>query len=116
MARINQNFEMWQGDTKEVFIRVYDPEDNYYDITGAQVKWKMKMQVFNGPEPTLVKETGNGITIPDPLRGLIRIQIDPEDTEAMPAGYYYHEAQLIEADGAVSVITVGRVTLNPSVN
>lgn len=116
MARIKQDFEFWQGETKEVFIRVFDADNNFFDITDAEVRWKMKMQVFNGPEPVLEKQTGNGITLPDAMRGLIRIQIDPEDTEGMPAGYYYHEAELIESDGSISVITVGRVKLNPSIN
>jgi len=116
MARIRQDFELWQGETKAVYIQVFDDENNFYNITDASVRWKMQMQIYNGQQVVLEKSTSDGITIPDPLRGLIRIDLQPEDTENMPAGFYYHEAELMESSGAISVITIGRVQLHPSIN
>ena len=115
MARTGQNFELYQGESKEVYVYVQSQWGGHYDLTGASVRWRMQYQALDPVPPFLEKSSGSGITIPNPAQGLIKIDLEPQDTEVLPGGFYHHQVEVTEQDGTISLVTEGRVKLNPRV-
>lgn len=115
MAAENQDFKMWQGEDKYLNFCVKDTKGDPVDLSGSNVIWKMRRQVYNSTEPEIRKDTNNGITIIDPAGGVFRVRLRPNDTKTIPKGYYLHEAEVTDISGNVVVVTVGTVELMPSI-
>jgi hypothetical protein len=75
----------------------------------------MQYQALDPVPPFLEKSSGSGITIPNPAQGLIKIDLEPQDTEVLPGGFYHHQVEVTEQDGTISLVTEGRVKLNPRI-
>lgn len=111
MAAVDQNFEMYAGDSKEINVQVTD-SGNAKNIVGATIVWAM----MNSPDNQnyiVKKSTDGGILITDGENGRFRISLDPADTEEVTGGFY-HEAELTDSFGNVSTILVGNAVINPS--
>lgn len=108
MTAINQNFEMYAGDTKNIIIGVTDPSGMALDLTGATVSWILKPP--QPAAPISIRKISPQVEI-DMDR--ITIKLLPEDTENL-AGNFYHEAELTDQIGNVSTIMVGTVKINRS--
>lgn len=105
----NQNFKMYTGDTKYIYLSV---EDGTLDLNGVTVKWILKNGVKNAPEITIFKTNGQGVTI-DLNANMILIKLDPSDSIDL-LGKYYHEAELTDALGNISTIMVGEIEFKKS--
>ena len=108
MTAVNQNFEMYAGDSKNIVVSVTDGSARPLDLTGASVKWILKPT-----QPTsenLIEKSTPEIVL-DVYTATIKLL--PVDTENL-AGNYYHEAELTDQIGNVSTIMVGTVKINRS--
>lgn len=111
MTAENQNFEMYQGETKHLYIKVVDGDGNLINLTsGVVVKWGVKKAHY-ADRFLISKETGGGIEI---RNGVAIVMIEPDDTEGL-IGEYQHEARLIDEFENVSTILTGVVVVKGSV-
>lgn len=113
MTALNQNFSMYAGDSKKVIITVTDDNNNALDLFGASVKWALKRS-SRTDEREIYKEINKGIKIDNPTNGELTIDLLPSDTALLTPGTYYHECEVTDANGNVSTITVGYITISKS--
>jgi hypothetical protein len=100
MTAVNQNFSMYQGDTKNIIV----PVDGVTDLIGATLKWGLRKRESSTTND-IVKESeitisGTEITIP----------LKPPDTETL-LGLYFHECELTDQQGNVSTLFTGNVNI-----
>lgn len=107
-----QNFEMFQGDSKDLVVTVSDSAGLPVDLTGTTVKWRAAPAV-DSTVATISKATGTGITITGAAAGQFTVMLGPTDTQTLD-GEFYHEAQITDAAGAVSTVLSGRLTIRPA--
>ncbi|MGO4181210.1 hypothetical protein AB4Z17_08520 [Paenibacillus sp. TAF43_2] len=106
MAKTNQNFTMFAGDTMDIDVPVADT-----DLTGGTIKWVMKRAVKG--DFTIFRETPIGIKITDAAAGIFNIRLERADTLDL-IGSFYHEAELTDLIGNVSTVMTGTITIKPS--
>ena len=82
------------------------------DLTDATIKWGLWSEYYR--ETVVTKTTGDGITISDALAGTCVVRLDPSDTLTLPLGEYSHKCEVTDADGQVSTVLEGKVTMNQS--
>jgi len=128
----DQQVEMWAGDTLTIRIPIKDTDGGYVDLGGATAKWWMgKNAKATGTDVYLKKSSASTMLCDD---GVTRnqVEIDREtdfwvllvhlkgdDTETgfgtnpKPATYY-HEAEVIDADGNIATVTTGQFIIEPT--
>ena len=111
-AMDQQNFEMFQGDSKDLVVTVSDAAGQPVDLTGASIKWRAAPAV-DSAVATISKATGSGIVITDAVAGEFTVSLVPADTQTLD-GEFYHEAQVTDAAGAVSTVLSGHLTILPA--
>lgn len=110
MAAKGQNFELFQGDTRQLVITVRDDNDVIVNLTGFSAHWVM----YHPTTKVLVFERstgGAGITIPIPTNGQVLIDLVPADTETMIPKKYNHELEVSIGAGNTYTVTVGTVDI-----
>ena len=96
-----------QGDTLVVTIPV--TRDNVaVDLTGATARW-----VADGAFDITV--TGGGIVIDDATGGILVATVAAATLGAVKAGSYKHECKVHEADGTISRVLKGTLTIEASI-
>jgi hypothetical protein len=108
------SFEMFAGDTMRVNFTITDASTgNALDLFGTTVRWQMSRAkpVGFSSTPILSKMEGDGLEIVDSFGGTILVRLAPEDTEGR-SGSFYHELEIIDADGDVSTAYSGTFTVN----
>jgi hypothetical protein len=109
MTAINQNFDMYAGDSKNIVISVVDEANKPLNVEGVTVKWILRpTQPITAPN-ILDKTTPEIETAEDK----VTIKLLPQDTETL-YGNFYHEAELTDQIGNVSTIMVGSIKINRS--
>jgi hypothetical protein len=132
MPATNQLVSIYAGDTIVIKINVLDGDGAFVDIGGSTVKWWMgKNAKAIGTDVYIKKNSVDTMVCDDGVTRnqieLVRetdnwqllVHINSQDTEtgwaANPKpGTYYHEAEIIDADGNFSTITIGPFVLNPT--
>lgn len=114
MTISGQNFEMYQGDTKEIHIAVTDeatglPLDLSPYVAFDGITWVMYRQTSQ--QTVLTKTYGEGITVPIPSNGEIIITLLPTDTENINPSTYNHECEIVSSNTNVATVTTGTVKL-----
>lgn len=103
MTLINQDVEMYAGDTKQLLVSVTTPTGGVVDLTGATIKYV----AVRGTAPVIQKSTTSGnIMVTDAVNGKYTIKLDPADTNAL-LGKYPHESEVTDALGNVSTVLKG---------
>jgi len=111
MTKTGQNFSIYQGDSKEVYVTVLDENENNLDITSCTINWVMYKRY---PENVvLTKTTASGIAITVPSSGIFRMDFSPSDTESL-LGDYNHEGEITDTNLNISTIFVGTVNVYKS--
>jgi hypothetical protein len=110
MAMIDQDFEMYQGDTKQLIVSVVDGDGVAVDLTGAIITWKLYKSIA-GDVPDVVKTLGEGANVTDALNGEFIVELAEADTLNM-VGQYYHEAQVQDIRGYKTTVMTGKVVIN----
>jgi hypothetical protein len=100
MTAVNQNFSMYQGESKNLIVSV----DGVTDLIGATLKWGLRKRESSTINDILkeseITVSGTEITIP----------LKPPDTETL-LGTYFHECELTDQQGNVSTLFTGIVTI-----
>lgn len=107
MTEQNQNFTMWQGETKTLEVTLSDDPD----IAGQAIQWVLATE--EGGEVKVSKDTADGIEITGDAAHHFEISLDPEDTQGI-AGRHYHEARIDDEGGTENVLFTGEATIHES--
>jgi hypothetical protein len=102
------------GDSARITDTVYETEaqDTPKDISGASVRFGLAL--YEGAEPLVEKQVGDGVTIINGPNGELQVTIDPDDTSGLgrPDGKEYHfEIEVEDAQGDVHTVTAGEWTI-----
>lgn len=116
MPATSQDVTHYQGDSATISIPVLDAAGAAVDLSGATARWWMGKNVkATGANIYIQKRDGSGLVIDaETDRWVLVITLAPADTEALTAGTFYHEAEVVDADGNVSTVTIGKFTLKPT--
>ena len=110
MAATGQNFEIFQGDTKDVYITVTNENGAILDLTPYDaIRWVVYHQVNKAL--ILEKTLSSGITVPVGTDGVIKISLVPADTENVQPNTYNHECEVSSGGTVVATVTVGTVKI-----
>ena len=106
MAATGQDFDLWSGDHKRVIFTVEDLADEE-TLSGYEVRWAMSR--FSGSSVLIEKSSNHGeIDIGDKS---FTVKLEPDDTNTLRAGTYYHEAEIYYDGQYISTVSVGKVSL-----
>ena len=114
MAATDQNITMTRGDDLTVTIEVLDSTGANLNLSGGTARWWVGKTVnATGTSILIQKATGgSGITITESGGTYtLNVTINPEDTEELRAGDWYHEAEVITSGGSVYTVTTGTFAL-----
>lgn len=111
MTKINQDITMWQGDTKVITCTTYNATGGITNLTGGTIEYKLYETDYT---VQVTKTTSSGIVITDAANGVFQVTLSPSDTLTL-LGTYLHEAELTDANSAVSTLFIGDVTIKKSV-
>jgi hypothetical protein len=122
MPAISQDVTHYAGDTLTITIGpVVDENGAPVDLNGASARWWMGKSVSaTGADVYLKKAIGAGLVINriETDSWELVVSILPADTDqvasGIKAGTYYHEAEVVDADGNVSTVTIGKYVLKPT--
>lgn len=111
MTAFNQDDTFYQGTNRIFAITVKDENTGIAkSLAGATLLYRLSKSVNR---PVLIEKTvGDGITlISSGTTGQLQVTFDPEDTETLAPGDYYHELSITDADGKQSVALTGNITI-----
>lgn len=115
MPAIGQNITHYQGDSRLIIIGpVVDVDGEIVDLTNAQsVRWWMAKKVTStGTDIFIMKQVGSGLILQQTSgQWTILVTLDPEDTEEIAPGTYYHECEIVDAAANVATVTIGKFVL-----
>ena len=103
MAEQNQGFDLYQGDTKDLEVKVKDQDGEPLDLTGSSITWRLFKT--RGTE-ILRKEVGSGIDLTDTVGGVFTIRLNSDETKTLK-GKYQHEAFVRDVRGYTATIFTG---------
>lgn len=111
MTISGQNFEVYQGDTKQIIINATDDDGNVLDLTGYTIVW-VAYNLTTG-ELVITKSTANvgEIEVTTPSTGVIQINLESVDTEILPAKGYGHQCEVEDSFGRHATITTGQMSV-----
>ena len=116
------NIEMFAGNTKRIIVLVKDDAGENVDISDAlactfkAVEAPMGRAKYNSVvKITKVLDDSNGGVNINPTDSIITITLEPSDTAALK-GQYFFELKLTEANGDVSTIVNGLLTVKESIS
>lgn len=113
MTALAQNFEIWQGEDKDIEVTVYEADGvTVKDITGGSISWIVKKKV-SSIEATFTKTSASGITITSGVGGVFTITLSASDTATLSPGRFYHEAKIL-LDAKAEIILVGEMIIYES--
>jgi hypothetical protein len=110
MAMFDQDFEMFQGDTKQLVVSVVDGDGLAVDLSGATITWKL-FKSKSGNVADVTKTIGNGLTVTNATAGEFTVDLAEADTVNL-IGTYFHEAKVQDIRGYKTVVMVGKVTIH----
>lgn len=112
MTVYNQNISFYKGETKLFPITVIDEDTGgAKDLSGASIVWEV-LNRYTG-EVIITKTTASGISINAPASGIFTVVLESIDTNLLQnANWYYHRATVSDISNAISVVTVGSITLD----
>lgn len=117
MTSTGQDFTIYQGTDKNVDITIQDENGAAVDLTGvAALVWRAA-RFSESAKHLLEKVLGNSpseLDVTDAAAGQIRVFLDPDDTNALLTGTYHHWVVLTDTNAAISTVTVGTMTVEPS--
>lgn len=102
MTSVNQDFNMYAGDSKDIVVTIVDEENNPLDLTEASIKWVMKNK-----NTSVIKDSTNGASVDG---STLHIKLEPEDTINL-SGVFAQQGRIVDALGNVSTVFVGKITI-----
>jgi hypothetical protein len=110
------NLTMTRGDTRTFTVTVTNPDGSVYDLTGCEVWFSARLAPGVSPY-VFMKQTGNGVIIPDPLLGVANVKVEPADTLSLPyaESILWWDAQIKSATGDLFTVDNGRLIVAPDI-
>ena len=114
MTVTGQNFDMFQGEDKEIIITARDENGDILPLTGYEIVW-VAYNLTSSQIVIIKSSTVPGeIDVPTPASGEIHINLVSSDTENLQPKTYGHQCEVVDAFGANSLITTGHIAVNKS--
>jgi hypothetical protein len=110
VSKRNQNFDMYIGEDKVVFISLFNADDTPFDPAGATMEWWLAKT--NHSDKVISKTLSSGLVL---STGGVNVIIESDDTYDLKPEIYYHELKVTVPSG-LSVATVGAVHLRPALD
>ena len=110
MSKRNQDFDMYIGESRTVFIALTNADGTPFDPVGATMEWWLAKT--NHSAKTVSKTLSSGLAISP---GGVNIILETDDTYDLKPEIYYHELKITMPSG-LSVATVGAVHLRPALD
>lgn len=107
MIGTNQNFSMYSGDSKKIFVSIVDSKGTSINLLGSTVTWVLLKQ--NGIEVTR-KTSPGGVVFTQPEEGKLLVSLEPEDTNGL-VGEHIHAMRIKDSSGIVSTVIKGQITI-----
>jgi hypothetical protein len=111
MTETNQNFDIYQGDSKQVTFTVRDENGAALALAGYTATWVLYKDRDKAATAVLSKTIGDGLAVPTPSNGKVILTLAPAATETLATGKYSHELEVVSGAGDVSTVTTGDVTV-----
>ena len=112
MTAVNQDFSIYQGESKQVTFDVTDENGDNLDLTSyTAIEW-----IAYHPDSKvnqISKDLSSGIEVGGNTYEAV-VTFDPSDTSGIDPYEYPHELRITAADGAESVVATGTMTLKYS--
>lgn len=105
MVKPNQNFSMYQGETKNLVVTVIKEDGTALNLTGCSVTWAL--QRGSSGNNLITKSTPNQIAISG---NILTVQLIPSDTTSLN-GTFSHECKMTDTNGNVSELFTGIATI-----
>jgi hypothetical protein len=110
-----QDLTLCSGDDRTLRFAIVDPAGAAVDLTGVQaVRWGCARLQANGNyvlPASVTKTLASGIIVADAAGGIIEVTLAADDTADLSKGRYHHELEMTDADGAVSTLAMGTMTI-----
>ena len=110
MSKRNQNFDMYIGESKLVYIALTNADGTAFNPAGATMEWWMAKT--NHSPKLFSKMLNSGLVV---STGGVNVSIESADTYDLKPEIYYHELKITTPSG-LSVATVGAVHLRPALD
>lgn len=111
-AKNQQDFEMRQGDFRNLDFTIKDKDGTVVNVTGFTGEW-MLARSREDTSPLLTKSP----SVEDGVNGIMRVTMDPSDTLSPSAlrGEFYQELELSNPSGNPSVVAEGIITIKGAI-
>ena len=116
MSVPDQNFSIFRGESRNLFIDINTDDGQDFDLTNATLQWwvgRSAATLKNDDGVVIKKASGSGISA---VESGINIELQSDDTADLVPGYYAHELKIFSADGSVSTACVGTMVLKHSID
>lgn len=110
MTTTGQNFELYQGDNKQLIITVRDEDDVIVNLTGYSAVWV----AYNvSPQQVILTKTSDlgEITIPVPADGQLIVELEQADTVDVTPKLYGHQCEIEDSSGNHFTVLIGSMRL-----
>lgn len=109
MAKTGQDFTIYAGDAALPVFTVVDSAGTAINLSTVQnILWNASRDVDSAPVLSKDKIGGGIEFVTDGSNGKFRVILTNADTTPLSA-YYMHEAKVVDADGNVTTVTIGRM-------
>ena len=110
MARINQDFELFAAEDKQINFSVTDEYDDAIDLEGSEAVWVV-VKLSSEPVIMITKRVSTGgILIED---NTYQVLLNDTDTDQLH-GKYKHELRMTNAEGKETVVATGQLQIYKS--
>ena len=107
MARINQDFEVFDGEHKKIVFNIIDENNEAVDLEGSEAVWvAVRLSSENQYIITKRASTG-GILIEGNTYQVILNDVDTDNHH----GKYRHELRMTNSEGLESVLAIGQLQI-----
>ena len=110
MSKRNQDFDLYAGESKVIFIKLDNADGTPFDPAGSMMEWRLAKTSHS--DATLQKTLGSGLIL---STGGVNVVLDSADTYDLRPEIWYHELKVMTGD-KVAVTTVGHVHLRPALD
>jgi hypothetical protein len=115
VSRKNQNFSLYRGESKIVFIALSNADGTEFDPTGCAMRWwmaKSPYSIINNDDEVLVEKTleDGGLVL---ATGGVNVRLIASDTFVVP-NIYYHELKVFLPGGGVAMTCTGYIMVRSS--
>lgn len=116
MAAVDQDFTMYQAESRILRIPITDADGDPVTLTGATVRWEVYRNVEGTITTVLAKTTSDDIALYNAAgtNDGIQITLAPADTTSLATGNFTHECRVTDSSGNQDVVFIGKMTLYAS--